>query len=130
MKAFVVDRYGSKDSVQMREVPEPDVGEHDVLVQVRAASVNPLDAKIRDGQFKLILPYRVPFVLDHDMASLVVRAGSAVRSFALGDEVYSRPHDHRIGTFADLIAVHEDDLAPKPAALTVEEFAALPLVAL
>jgi NADPH:quinone reductase-like Zn-dependent oxidoreductase len=85
MKAFVVGRYGSEAGTRMREVPEPDVGEHDVLVEVRAASVNPLDAKIRDGEFKLILPYRVPFVLGHDMAGQVVRVGSAVRSFAPGD---------------------------------------------
>jgi NADPH:quinone reductase-like Zn-dependent oxidoreductase len=130
MKAFVVGRYGSEAGTRMREVPEPDVGEHDVLVEVRAASVNPLDAKIRDGEFKLILPYRVPFVLGHDMAGQVVRVGSAVRSFAPGDEVYARPRKDRIGTFAELIAVHEDDLALKPATLTMVEAAALPLVAL
>jgi NADPH:quinone reductase-like Zn-dependent oxidoreductase len=130
MKAFVVGRYGSTDGVQMQEMPEPDVGEHDVLVQVRAASVNLLDAKIRDGEFKLILPYRVPFVLGNDLAGLVVRAGPAVRSFAPGDEVYARPGTDHIGTFAELAAVHEDDLALKPATLTMEESAALPLVAL
>jgi D-arabinose 1-dehydrogenase-like Zn-dependent alcohol dehydrogenase len=130
MKAFVVGRYGSEAGVRMREVPEPDVGEHDVLVEVRAASVNPLDAKIRDGEFKLILPYRVPFVLGHDMAGQVVRVGSAVRSFAPGDAVYARPRKDRIGTFAELIAVHEDDLALKPSTLTMVEAAALPLVAL
>ena len=130
MKAFAVGRYGSKDGLQMREVPEPGIGEHDVLVQVRAASVNLLDAKIRDGEFKLILPYRVPFVLGNDMAGAVVRVGSAVRSFAPGDEVYARPGTDNIGTFAELAAVHEDDLALKPATLTMEESAALPLVAL
>lgn len=130
MKAFVVGRYGSKDGVQLREVPKPDVGEHDVLVAVRAASVNALDAKIRDGEFKLILPYRVPFVLGHDVAGRVVRVGSAVRSFAPGDEVYARPGKEHIGTFAELAAVHEGDLARKPSTLTMEESAALPLVAL
>jgi NADPH:quinone reductase-like Zn-dependent oxidoreductase len=130
MKALVVGRYGSTDGVQMREVPEPDVGEHDVLVEVRAASVNLLDAKIRDGEFKRILPYRVPFVLGNDLAGLVVRVGPAVRSFAPGDEVYARPGTDHIGTFAELAAVHEDDLARKPATLTMEESAALPLVAL
>jgi NADPH:quinone reductase-like Zn-dependent oxidoreductase len=90
VKAFAVGRYGSKDGLQMREVPEPGIGEHDVLVEVRAASVNLLDAKIRDGEFKRILPYRVPFVLGNDMAGVVVRVGPAVRSFAPGDEVYAR----------------------------------------
>jgi NADPH:quinone reductase-like Zn-dependent oxidoreductase len=130
MKAFVGEWYGSEAGARMREVPEPVVGEHDVLVEVRAASVNPLDAKIRDGEFKQILPYRVPFVLGHDMAGQVVRVGSAVQSFAPGDEVYARPRKDRIGTFAELIAVHEDDLALKPSTLTMVEAAALPLVAL
>lgn len=130
MKAFVVGRYGSKDGLQMREMPEPGIGERDVLVEVRAASINLLDAKIRDGEFKRILPYRVPFVLGNDLAGRVVRVGSAVRSFAPGDEVYARPGTDAIGTFAELAAIHEHDLALKPAALTMEESAALPLVAL
>ena len=130
MKAFVVGRYGSEDGAEMREVRAPDVGAHDVLVQVRAASVNGLDVRIRDGEFKLILPYRVPFVLGNDLAGQVVRTGSAVRSFAPGDEVYARPGSDHIGTFAELAVVHEDDLARKPATLTMEESAALPLVAL
>jgi NADPH:quinone reductase-like Zn-dependent oxidoreductase len=130
VKAFVVGRYGTRDGLQMREVPEPCIGEHDVLVAVRAASVNLLDAKIRDGEFKRILPYRVPFALGNDMAGRVVRVGSAVRSFTPGDEVYARPGTDNIGTFAELAAVHEGDLAVKPATLTMEESAALPLVAL
>jgi NADPH:quinone reductase-like Zn-dependent oxidoreductase len=72
----------------------------------------------------------VPFVLGHDMAGVVLRAGSAVRSFAPGDEIYARPGTDTIGTFAELAAVHEDDLALKPATLTMEESAPLPLVAL
>jgi NADPH:quinone reductase-like Zn-dependent oxidoreductase len=130
VKAFVVGRYGSKDGLQIREVPEPGIGARDVLVAVRAASVNLLDAKIRDGEFKRILPYRVPFALGHDLAGRVMRVGSAVRSFAPGDEVYARPSTDHIGTFAELAAVHEADLAVKPATLTMEESAALPLVAL
>jgi NADPH:quinone reductase-like Zn-dependent oxidoreductase len=130
MKAFAVGRYGSKDGVQMRQMPEPGIGERDVLVAVRAAGVNGLDAKIRDGEFRRILPYRVPFVLGNDLAGRVVRVGSAVRSFAPGDEVYARPGTDAIGTFAELAAIHEHDLALKPATLTMEEAAALPLVAL
>src|SRR5437763_17158811 len=102
MKAFVVGRYGSKDGLQMREVGEPDVGAHDVLVEVRAASVNPLDAKIRNGELKLVLPYRAPLVLGHDVAALVGLVGPKVRSFAPGDEVHARPHEEHIGTSADL----------------------------
>jgi NADPH:quinone reductase-like Zn-dependent oxidoreductase len=125
MKAFVIDRYGTKDGLQLREVPEPEVGSHDVLVEMRAASVNPLDAKIRDGEFKLILPYRVPFVAGHDVAGVVVRVGPAVRAFGPGDEVYAKVDKARIGTFAERIAIHEGDLATKPGTLTMEEAAAL-----
>ena len=130
MRAYVVDRYGTKDGLQLSDVSEPDVGDHDVLVEVRAAGVNRLDGKIRDGEFKLILPYRVPFVAGHDVAGVVVRVGDQVRTFAPGDEVWSRPRDHRIGTFAERISIPEDDVAHKPATLTMEEAASLPLVAL
>ena len=81
MKAFVVDRYGSKDGVRAGEMPDPQLREDDVLVQVHAAGVNLLDAKIRDGEFKLILPYRLPLILGNDVAGVVVRVGSRVRRF-------------------------------------------------
>ena len=131
MKAFIVDRYGNGGgNLRSGDVPEPEVGEHDVLVQVRAAGVNALDSKIRDGEFKLVLPYRLPFVLGNDVAGVVVRAGARVRKFQPGDEVYARPGKDRIGTFAEFISVSEDDLAPKPVRLSMEEAAAVPLAAL
>lgn len=130
MQAFIVDRYGRKVTLRRGEVADPDVGEEDVLVKVHAAGVNLLDAKVRDGEFKLILPYRVPFVLGHDLAGVVVRVGARVTRFKAGDEVYARPADHRIGTFAELVAVREGDLALKPKKVTMVEAASLPLVGL
>jgi NADPH:quinone reductase-like Zn-dependent oxidoreductase len=130
MKAFVVERYGSAEMVRAVDVPDPQVGDHDLLVRVHAASVNPLDLKTRDGAFKAILPYRLPFILGNDMAGVVVAVGAAVTRFTVGDDVYGRPRKDRIGTFAELIAIHEDDVAIKPARLTIEEAASLPLVAL
>ncbi|MEV4682966.1 NADP-dependent oxidoreductase [Streptomyces kurssanovii] len=130
MRAFMVERYGAEAGVRAAEVPQPEVGADDVLVRIHAASVNPLDLKIRDGDFKLILPYRVPFVLGNDLAGTVVEVGAAVTRFSVGDEVYSRPGKDRIGTFAELIAVRQDDVAPKPTTLTMTEAASLPLVAL
>lgn len=130
MKAFVLDRYGSKIALRVAEIPDPEMTEDDVLVQVHAAGVNPLDAKIRSGEFKLILPYRTPFVLGHDVAGVVVRVGTRVKHFKVGDEVYARPADRRIGSFAELIAVQEKDLALKPKRLTMEEAASIPLVGL
>jgi NADPH:quinone reductase-like Zn-dependent oxidoreductase len=130
MKAFIVDRYKSKDAVRLGEMPDPEFRDHDVLVQIHAAGVNLLDAKIRDGEFKLILPYRLPIVLGNDLAGVVVRVGSKVRRFKLGDEVYARPHQDRIGTFAEFIAMDEADVAMKPKNLTMEEAASIPLVGL
>lgn len=130
MKAFILDRYGSKVPLRLAEVADPDVREDEVLVQVHAAAVNLLDSKIRSGEFKQILPYRAPLVLGHDLAGVVVRVGAKVTQFKPGDEVYARPADHHIGTFAELIAVQERDLAPKPKRLTMEEAASMPLVGL
>jgi len=130
MKAFAIDRYMSKEGMRARETPVPEMGNNDVLVEIHAAGVNPLDAKIRDGEFKLILPYRLPLTLGNDLAGVVVQVGSRVRRFKVGDEVYGRPDKDRIGTFAECIAVNEDDLALKPKALTMEEAASIPLVGL
>ena len=129
MKAFVVETYG-KDGLSAAEVPEPELGEGDVLVKVSAASVNPLDKMVRNGEFKRLLKYRTPFVLGHDVAGVVTRVGSAVGDFQVGDEVYARPRDLRIGTFAEYIAINHDDLAPKPESLTLHQAAAVPLVSL
>jgi len=130
MKAFILDRYGSNVPLRAGEMADPDVREDEVLVQVHAAGVNLLDSKIRSGEFKLILPYRAPFVLGHDVAGVVVRVGARVKHFKPGDEVYARPADHRIGTFAELIALQEKDVALKPKKLTMEEAGSLPLVGL
>ncbi|MFI1727413.1 NADP-dependent oxidoreductase [Streptomyces sp. NPDC020489] len=130
MKAFMVEKYGDPTTVRAGDAPEPQVGAEDVLVRIDAASVNPLDYKIRKGELKAIVPYRLPLVLGNDFAGTVVRTGSSVTGFAVGDEVYARPDKDRIGTFAERIAVHQNDLALKPATLTTNEAASLPLVAL
>jgi NADPH:quinone reductase-like Zn-dependent oxidoreductase len=129
MKAFSIDRYGKKNG-HISEAPTPEVGAHDVLIQVYAASVNVLDSKISTGEFKLILPYSFPLILGNDLAGVVLSVGASVRRFKPGDEVYARPPEKRIGTFAELIAVHEDALALKPENISMEETASLPLVAL
>lgn len=130
MKAFVVDKYQKKGALRLTEMPEPELRDNDVLVEVHAAGVNLLDSKLRDGEFKPILPYRPPFILGHDVAGIVVRAGSKVRGFKPGDEVYARPRDGRIGAFAQSIAMDEADVALKPKNLSMEEAASIPLVGL
>jgi len=130
MKAFTIDKYGSNDNVRAVQVPDPPLRDDDVLVEIHAASINPLDAKIRDGKVKPILPYRLPLILGNDLAGVVVRVGSGVRRFKPGDQVYARPDQRQIGSFAELISIKQDDVALKPTGLTMEEAASLPLVAL
>lgn len=128
MRAFVVSKY--KTALHEAEMPEPILGEHDVLVRVQAAGINQLDEKIRVGEFTAILPYRLPLVLGLDVAGTVLRVGSRVSRFRAGDEVYARPRDQRIGSFAERIAIDESDVAPKPTTISMEEAGSLPLVAL
>lgn len=130
MRAFIIERYGEKHGLRAADVPAPEPGEHDVLIEIHAASVNPLDIKIRDGKLKPVLRFRFPLILGNDLAGVVVRAGSRVRRFKPGDEVYARSDTNRIGAFAELIAINEDAVAIKPQKLTMEEAASIALVGL
>lgn len=130
MKAFIVTHYGKNNHLQLTEVAEPIVNEHDVLVQIHASSVNLLDSKIKNGEFKLILKYKTPFISGHDVAGVVTKVGTKVSKFKVGDEVYSRPDNYRAGTFTEYISIHEKDVALKPKNLTMEEAASIPLIGL
>ena len=130
MKAFIIDRYGRGTHLRAGEMPDPVMREDDVLVQIHAAGVNQLDSKIRSGEFKQLLPYRLPLILGNDVAGVVLNIGSRVRRFKPGDEVYARPNQDRIGTFAELISINEDSVAKKPRNLTMDEAASIPLVGL
>lgn len=129
MKAFVVTRY-AENGARLVNMPEPTVGKHDVLVQVIAAGINPLDKMVRNGEFKQLIKYKKPFVLGHDVAGKVIEVGSKVKNFKIGDAIYSRPRDLGIGAFAEYISIHESDVALKPNNLSFVEAAAVPLVAL
>jgi len=129
MKAFVVTHYGP-EGLEAADVPTPSVGPRDVLVDVRAASINPLDKMVRNGEFKQLIKYKRPFVLGHDLSGVITKVGAAVRGFEVGDEIYARPRDLRIGAFAEQVAIDADDVALKPSSLSFEEAAAVPLVAL
>jgi len=130
MKAYAINKYGKKETLHLNDVPVPQVKDNDVLIEVHAAGLNLLDAKIKSGEFKLILPYKLPLVLGHDVAGVVTKVGENVKKFKIGDAVYSRPADFHIGTFAEFIAIDEKDVAFKPKNLTMEEAASIPLVAL
>lgn len=130
MKAFIIDKYKSTDGGRIAEMPEPEVRPGDVQVRVHATALNMIDSKIRTGEFKLVLPYRFPLIMGNDAAGTVVKVGSQVRRFKVGDEVYARPSTDRIGTFAEFIAMDESDVALKPKSLSMEEAASIPLVGL
>ena len=130
MKAYTINRYSREDKLQLVEVPEPVVKENDVLIEVHSASINQLDVKLKNGEFKLLLPYKFPLILGHDVAGIVIKVGSKVNRYKVGDEVFARPADFRIGTFAEYIAIDEHDVALKPKNVSMEQAASIPLVAL
>jgi len=129
MKAFLINKY-TKEGLQLADVSIPKIKDNEVLVEIHASGLNLLDSKIKTGEFKLILPYKMPLILGHDLAGIVKEVGKNVKKYKVGDEVYSRPADFHIGTFAEYIAVREDDLAFKPKNLSMEEASSVPLVAL
>ncbi|MED1508910.1 NADP-dependent oxidoreductase [Bacillus proteolyticus] len=129
MKAMIIDKYG-KVPMRMAEVPTPEINEYEVLAEIHAASINPIDFKIRDGKVKMLLKYEMPPILGNDFSGVIVKVGSKVTHFKVGDEIYARPRKNKIGTFAEYIAIHEDDIALKPKNLSFEEAASIPLVGL
>ncbi|EGL17453.1 MULTISPECIES: NADP-dependent oxidoreductase [unclassified Paenibacillus] len=130
MKAMTIKKYGKNVPLIMTEQPMPNIGEQDVLVEIHAASLNPIDYKIKEGKMKLLLNYSFPLILGNDFSGVVVKVGSRVKTFKPGDEVYGRPRKNRIGTLAEFIAVHEEDIWLKPQNLTFEEAASIPLIGL
>jgi alcohol dehydrogenase len=130
MKAAFITRYGGPEVLQVGEQPKPQIGPHDMLVQVKAASVNPVDLKSRAGGQKTIIAYSLPLILGGDVSGVVVETGAKVTRFKSGDEIFSRVDKLRIGTFAEYAAVRESDAAAKPENLSHAEAASIPLVGL
>ena len=125
-----MNRYSASDKLQLVELPEPILAENEVLIEVNATALNLLDVKIKTGEFKLILPYKLPLILGHDVAGVVKKIGLKVKKFKVGDKVFSRPSDFKIGTFAEYIAVQESDVALIPMNISMDEAASIPLVSL
>jgi alcohol dehydrogenase len=128
--AAFIDGYGSNQVLKVGHFPEPKPGSSDILVRVHAASVNPVDFKVRDGKLRVLRRYRFPLILGHDCAGEVVEIGEKVTRFKVGDRIFSRPRNGRIGTFAELIAIDESEAALMPPNLSYQEAASLPLVGL
>ncbi|MGH7438053.1 MAG: NADP-dependent oxidoreductase [Polyangiaceae bacterium] len=128
MKAFVIDRYGGPEALALRDLPEPEPGPGDLLVAMRAASINPVDFKIRSGGLKILVKDRFPLILGCDVSGVVSRVGPGVTRFAPGDEVFARLRKDRIGAFAEHVLVDAALAASKPSNLTHAETASIPLV--
>ncbi|PTV57816.1 NADP-dependent oxidoreductase [Acinetobacter seifertii] len=128
MKAAYISHYGNIDNVQFDEQTKPSVTEDTVLVKVHAASINPLDLRVLEGEFKAILPVKFPFILGNDFAGTIVEVGSKVTQFKVGDEVYAKTDLN--GAFAEYTLVEESSLSLKPKNLSMGSSASLPLVSL
>jgi NADPH:quinone reductase-like Zn-dependent oxidoreductase len=130
MKAWYIESYGGPDRLRRGDLPEPEMLPDDVLIEVRAASVNPIDWKMRSGMTRMILKQGFPLILGNDLAGVVVAVGDRAEGFAIGDQVFARPNKYRIGAFAKRIAVRADEVAHKPVGIDFVEAASLPLVGL
>ncbi|MBK8086739.1 MAG: NADP-dependent oxidoreductase [Chitinophagaceae bacterium] len=126
MKAYQVNRYGKNEKLHLSEVAKPVINDNEVLVEIYAASVNQIDAKIKSGEFRMIMPFKPPFTIGHDVAGVVTQVGAKVSQFKIGDEVFASCK----GTFAEFIAIKENELALKPKNISMEEAASIPLVGL
>ena len=128
MKAAYIQRYGNINDVQLGEQSKPTLTENAVLVKVHAASINPLDLRVLEGEFKTILPVQFPFILGNDFAGTVVEVGANVTQFKVGDNVYAKTDLN--GAFAEYTVVKQSSLALKPDNISMELAASLPLVSL
>lgn len=132
MKAIVINDFGGRDKLQLTDLPVPAVKEGDILVRVKAAGVNPVDWKIREGYIKDLFPYEFPIILGWDAAGIVEQTGPGVTRFKQGDEIFAycrKPIVHG-GTYAEYIALEEEHAALKPKNISYEEAASIPLAAL
>jgi NADPH:quinone reductase-like Zn-dependent oxidoreductase len=130
MRAVVINEYGSKNVLVEQELPKPEIKANQVLVEVYATSINPIDWKLRAGYLKQMLDWSFPIILGWDVAGKIVEVGSEVKDFKVGDEVFARPDTTAEGTYAEYTTVDVELLAKKPSNLTFEEAASIPLAGL
>jgi NADPH:quinone reductase-like Zn-dependent oxidoreductase len=130
MRAAMVTRYGGAHNLVIGDAPRPVPGANDVLIEVHAAGVNPVDWKINDGLMQAFLSYPLPFIPGQEVAGVVVECGAEARRFRVGDRVYARLEIERPGGFAEFVCANEDVVARMPAPLSFVNAAGVPLVAL
>ncbi|MEM0514667.1 NADP-dependent oxidoreductase [Pseudoalteromonas sp. YIC-827] len=127
MRAVRLHQYGGLDRLTLEQIDKPTINADDILIQVKAAAVNPVDWKIREGYLKDFIPYDLPVTLGWDLAGIVTQVGENVDQFSVGDEVFSRPNIARNGSYADYIAVKADEAVLKSTKLDFAQAATLPL---
>jgi NADPH:quinone reductase-like Zn-dependent oxidoreductase len=131
MKALQIVKYGEiKESLSINEIEKPSVKSNDVLVEIKAASLNPIDYKLVEGHLKDMVPLNLPCTIGFDVSGVVVEKGTDVSNFEVGDRVYSRVPQEQMGTVSEYVAVNCDVVAKKPANISFEAAAGLPLTGL
>jgi len=129
MKAIVIEQYGGAEELVEKSLPKPVIQDNQVLIEMRATSINPIDWKVREGYMKEMIPFEFPLILGWDAAGVVSEVGSNVTNFKVGDEVFARPA-MASGTYSEYVAVEEELVALKPKSLSFEEAASVPLAGL
>jgi len=129
MKAIVIEQYGGAEELVEKSLPKPVIQDNQVLIEMRATSINPIDWKVREGYMKEMIPFEFPLILGWDAAGVVSEVGSNVTNFKVGDEVFARPA-MASGTYSEYVAVEEELVALKPKNLSFEEAASVPLAGL
>ena len=121
MMAAILNGYHKNGgTLAVCDIPAPEIGDHEVLVKIKAAGVNPLDNMIIRGEVKLIAPYKFPLIMGNEFCGVVDKVGKAVRNFAVGDRVYGRMPLKKIGAFAEYAAVDQNAIAKVPEYLSDE----------
>lgn len=131
MKALQIIKYGElKDSLSINEVEKPSIGATDILVETKAAALNPIDYKLVSGNLKDMVPLDLPSSIGFDVSGIVIEKGDEVTNFEVGDAVYARVPQEQMGTVAEYVAVESSVASKKPENVSFEEVAGLPLVGL
>lgn len=128
MKAAIINEYGTP--LEIADIPQPALLVDSVLIEVHAASVNPIDGFVQAGYLKEMMPIIFPFTMGFDVSGVVVEVGEQVSKFKKGDEVFSRPNGMQAGTIAEYAVINAEELAIKPANISHQEAASIPLVGL
>jgi NADPH:quinone reductase-like Zn-dependent oxidoreductase len=130
MRAFMLTRYGGPEAMELRDVPRPSPGPGEVLIQVYAAGLNPIDFKLRQGMLRMMYRHPLPLIAGSELSGVVIATGSGVTRLAEGDRVFTRVDKHRLGAFAEFAVVREELLAHMPSSIDFPTAAGVPLAGL